>query len=134
MEQVDSSNHKFSKTEVEVRTEIIISIAIRTDIGQIVKTGDNTDKIQVDLDMSQITGEETSEKTCRALTDRIVEEYIEAITEVKVLIETGTGLEKGHFPEVITTIEIGVQAIIGPGQDQVLCRAVHGKELKILFI
>ena len=25
---------------------------------------------------------------------------------------------KGHFPEVITIIEIGVQAIVGPGQDQ----------------
>ena len=31
--------------------------------------------------------------------------------------ETGTGLEKGHFPETITPIEIGVQAIAGPGQD-----------------
>ena len=63
MEQVDSSNHKFSKTEVEVRTEIIISIAIRTDIGQIVATEDNTDKIEVGLDMNRITGEEVSEET-----------------------------------------------------------------------
>ena len=37
---------------------------------------------------------------------------------MKVMIEAGTGLEKGHFPEAITTIEIGVQAIVGPGQDQ----------------
>ena len=28
-----------------------------------------------------------------------------------------TGLEKGHFPEVVVAIEIGVQAIAGPGQD-----------------
>ena len=34
------------------------------------------------------------------------------------MIEAGTGLEKGHFPETITTIEIGVQAIVGPDQDQ----------------
>ena len=34
------------------------------------------------------------------------------------MIEARTGLEKGHFPEAITTIEIGVQAIVGPGQDQ----------------
>ena len=34
------------------------------------------------------------------------------------MIEAGTGLEKGCFPEAITTIEIGVQAIAGPGQDQ----------------
>ena len=35
-----------------------------------------------------------------------------------VMIEVGTGLEKGNFPESITTIEIGVQAIVDPGQDQ----------------
>ena len=35
-----------------------------------------------------------------------------------VMIEAGTGLEKGHFPEAITKIEIGVQAIVSPGQDQ----------------
>ena len=32
-----------------------------------------------------------------------------------VMIQAGTGLEKGHFPETIKTIEIGVQAIVGPG-------------------
>ena len=36
---------------------------------------------------------------------------------MKVMIEAGRSLEKGHFPEVIT-IGIGVQAILGPGQDQ----------------
>ena len=51
------------------------------------------------------------------MADRIVEERIETITEMTGMIETGTGLEKGHFPETITTIEIGVQAIVGPGQD-----------------
>ena len=52
------------------------------------------------------------------MTDRIVEENIETIIEVTVMIAAGTDLEKGHFPEAITTIEIGVQPIIGPGQDQ----------------
>ena len=33
------------------------------------------------------------------------------------MIEPGTGLERDHFPETITTIEIGVQATVGPGQD-----------------
>ena len=33
------------------------------------------------------------------------------------MTEAGMGLEKGHFPEVITTIEIRVQTIVGPGQD-----------------
>ena len=63
MEQVDSSNHKFIKIEAEVRTGIIISVAIRTGIGQIVVTEDNTDKIEVDLDMNRITEEKTSEET-----------------------------------------------------------------------
>ena len=118
MEQVGSSNHKFIKIEAEVRTEIIINAAMRTGIDQIVVTGENTDKIEVDLDMNKITEEETSEETCEALADRIVEESIETIIEMIVMIEAGTGLEKGHFPEAITVIEIGVQAVAGPDQDQ----------------
>ena len=34
------------------------------------------------------------------------------------MTEGGTGLEKGHFPEAIIAIEIGVQAIAAPGKDQ----------------
>ena len=52
------------------------------------------------------------------MTDRTVEESIETIIEMTAMIEAGAGLEKGHFPEAITTIKIGVQAIVGPGQDQ----------------
>ena len=37
---------------------------------------------------------------------------------MKVMIEAGTGLEKGYFPEAITIIGIGVQVIVGPGHDQ----------------
>ena len=48
------------------------------------------------------------------MVDRTVEENIEAIIEMTAMIEAGTGLEKGHFPEAIITIEIGVQAIVGP--------------------
>ena len=118
MVQVDSSKHKFINIEAEVRTEIIISIGIRTGIGQIVKTEDSIDKIEVGLDMNKIIGEETSKETCGTLTDRIVEENIETITEMTVMIEAGTGLGKGNFPEAITTIGICVQAIVGPGQDQ----------------
>ena len=50
------------------------------------------------------------------MTDRIVKENIETLTEMTIITEVGTGLEKDHFPEAITTI--GVQAIVGPGQDQ----------------
>ena len=45
------------------------------------------------------------------------EESIEIITGMKVMTETETGLEKGHFPEAIAELEIGVQAIVGLGQD-----------------
>ena len=51
------------------------------------------------------------------MTDRIVEESIEIITEMKDMIEAGAGLEKGNFPDIII-IGIGLQAIVGPGQDQ----------------
>ena len=42
---------------------------------------------------------------------------IEKITEMTVMTEAGTGLEKGHFPEIMAAIEIGVQAIVGAGED-----------------
>ena len=45
-------------------------------------------------------------------------EYRETNIEMTVMTEAGTGVEKGHFPETIVTTEIGVQAIVGPGQDQ----------------
>ena len=51
------------------------------------------------------------------MTDRIVEERIGTITEMTDMIEAGTDLEKDHFSETITTIEIRVQAKVGPGQD-----------------
>ena len=80
-------------------------------------TEESIGKIEVGIDMNKITGEEISEETWGALTDRIVEESTEIITEMKVMIETGTGLEKGHFPEAITTIGIGIHAIVGSCQD-----------------
>ena len=51
---------------------------------------------------------------------------------MKVMIEAGTGLEKGHFPEAIATIEIGVQAAVGPDQDQELAQI--GIELIIISV
>ena len=33
------------------------------------------------------------------------------------MIEAGIGLEKGCFPEIMVTIELKVQATVGPGQD-----------------
>ena len=48
------------------------------------------------------------------MTDKTAEESI----EIKDMTEAGTGQEKGHFPETLETIEIGVQTIVGSGQDQ----------------
>ena len=53
--------------------------------------------------------------------DKIVQKNIEIITEMKVMAEVNIArsLEKGHFLETLVTIEtIGVQATVGPGQDQ----------------
>ena len=51
--------------------------------------------------------------------DKIVEESIETGIEMTIMTEAGTGLEIGPFPEtIVTMLEIEVQAIVGPGQDQ----------------
>ena len=68
MEQVDSLNHKFTKVEAEDKTEvtmtdaIMVSKAIRTDVGLIVATEDSIEKIEVGPGMKRIIGEEISEE------------------------------------------------------------------------
>ena len=57
----------------------------------------------------------------KIMKDKTVKESTEVTTEIKVAaeIEIGTGLEKGHFLETLVMIEtVGVQAIVGPDQDQ----------------
>ena len=51
------------------------------------------------------------------MVDKTIEENIEIAIEVTVLTEAGTGLEKGHFPEIMAIIELEVQAMVDPGQD-----------------
>ena len=125
MDQVDSSNHKSTKEKVEDKIEVaMIEEVIRIDIGQIVETGDSIGKVEVDLHMNKITGEESLEVIqghIKTLKDKTVEESIEIITEMKVMaeVEIGTDLGKVHFLETLVAIEaIRVQAIIGPDQDQ----------------
>ena len=124
MEQVDNLNHKFTKVEAGDKIEVTMtkavmtSKAIRTDIGQIVETEDSIDRTEVGLDMNKITEEVISEATWGIFTDKIAEESKEKNTGMKVMIEAGTGLEKGHFPEAIIAIEIGVQGITCVGQYQ----------------
>ena len=53
------------------------------------------------------------------MVDKIVEESKETAIGMTVMTEAGTNLEKGHFQGTISTVlEIEVQAIVGPGQDQ----------------
>ena len=63
------------------------SKAIRTDIDQIVETEDNIDRKEVGLGMNKIIGEVNLEEMQEILTDRIVEESIEIITEMKAMTE-----------------------------------------------
>ena len=68
--------------------------------------GDSIGKIEVDLGMNKIIGEEILEvmQGCiKTLKDKTVEESIEIITEMRVMaeVEIGTGLGKGHFLETL---------------------------------
>ena len=57
----------------------------------------------------------------KIMKDETIEECTEIITEMKVIaeLEVGMGLEKDHFLGTSVMIEtIGVQAIVGPDQDQ----------------
>ena len=67
MEQIDNSNPKSIKVEVEVKSEITIREIIRTDTDQItdqvVVTENNTNKTEVGLDTNKILGEVILEET-----------------------------------------------------------------------
>ena len=82
------------------------------------ETEDSIDRTEVGLDINKFIGEVISEVKRETLTGKIAEESIEIITGMKVMTEAGTGLEKGCFLEAVVVIEIGMQAIIGPSQNQ----------------
>ena len=68
--------------------------------------------------MGKVTGEIILEKIQEFIADRIAEENTKTIvTGMTVIIGAGIGLEKGHFPETLAVIELGVQAIVDQGQD-----------------
>ena len=57
VEQIDNSNPKSIRVEVEVRTEITIKEIIKIGTDQVAETEDNTDKTEVGLDMKIIIEE-----------------------------------------------------------------------------
>ena len=81
---------------------VTINEIIRINIDQIVETGDNIDRTEVGLGINKIMGEAISEVMQGILTDKIAEESIEIITEMKVMTgaEMGTALEKGNFQNI----------------------------------
>ena len=89
---------------------------------KIAETEDNTDKTEAGLDVNKILGEVILEETLGIMVDKIVGESIEKTIERTVMIEAETGVEKGHFPEIMTIIELGIQATVDPGQDPELAQ------------
>ena len=67
--------------------------------------------------MSKIIGEVILEETLEIKVDKTVEENPEIAVEMTVMTEIGTGLERGHFPEIMAIIELEVQVEVGPSQD-----------------
>ena len=51
------------------------------------------------------------------MVDKTVEENIETAIEMTIIREARTGLERGHFPEIMAIIELEVQDKVNPGQD-----------------
>ena len=75
-------------------------------IDQVAEIEDNSDKAEVETDLSKVTGEIIG-KIQEIMEDKTAEESIKVIIiEVVAMIEVGIGLEKGHFSETMTTIEI----------------------------
>ena len=68
--------------------------------------------------MSKVIGEVISGKIQEIMADKTAEENIEiTVIGMIVMSEVGIGLEKGHFPEIMAVIELGVQVIVDQGQD-----------------
>ena len=67
VEQIDNSNPKSIRLEVEVKTDITIRETIKIGTGQITdqtaETQDNTDKTEVDLDTNKIIEKMILEET-----------------------------------------------------------------------
>ena len=51
------------------------------------------------------------------MVEKTVQESTEIATEMTVMTEAGTALQKGHFPEIMAIIKLEGQATVDPGQD-----------------
>ena len=115
----DHLSLKYIKAEDEDKIEAIIREIIRIETGWIIgQVAEIEDRLDVDQDLSRTT-EGTNFKTMlENIEDTIAERNIEMIViDVMVTIEVGIDQERGHSQEGIMVIELGVQAVVGLGQD-----------------
>ena len=102
----DPSNPKYIR--VEARVDHITREVIRKEvIGQTVEIEDNMKIIDLDKTIETTILEGTLED----MEDRIIEESIEVLGAMN-MIEAEIGQEKGHFQEIMVTIELGVPATV----------------------
>ena len=96
------------KTEITITIKGTIRIGTGQITGQMAETEDNIDdKTEVGLSMSKIL-EVILWEMLEILVDKTVEENIEIAKEMTVMIEVGTGVERGHFPEDMGIVELEV--------------------------
>ena len=112
-------NLKYIKAEEEDKIEVIVREIIRIETGWIIgQVVEIEDSLEVDPDLSRTTEGTTFETMLVNMEDNIAEGNIEMIViDMMVTIEVGIDQERGHSQEVIVVIELGVQAVVGPGQD-----------------
>ena len=67
--------------------------------------------------MNKIIAEETLEVTKGAMVDKIVEESIETIYRNNRYDRSRNRFRERSFSRIMATREIGIQAIVDPGQD-----------------
>ena len=93
---------------VEDRIGLITERAFRT--GKVVGIEDNTQVVGLDKIIETVIFEETLE----GMEDKIIEEDIGMIG-IMIIVEVGTGQEKGHLQEIIVVIEREAQVIVDLG-------------------
>ena len=120
--RVRKLNPKYIRTEVEDKIEATTRELIRIDIGQIidqiVEIENSSGKTEVDTDLRKVTGVIILEKIQEIMVVKTADKNIEMTVIAMIgMTEVGIGLEKGHFPEIMAVIELGVLAIVDQGQD-----------------
>ena len=100
------------------KTEDIVKEIIRIETGQIIgQVVEIEDSLEINLDSSRTTERTIFEIMPEDMEDKTAEGNIEIVIDGMITIEVGIDQERGHSKEVIVVIELGVQAVVGLGQD-----------------